>query len=143
MSCLRRRITQFDCLTADLKYAGKHSAGVSLGKTLIEQVQKFTLYAFLPTMGLAVCSFSFLGDVAFIHREEEAREGPGGRVAWEKRSSKTLQVRRDGYPGNSEELMAGLSGFFLKRGSGEFCSVFFFSEVAERYVFLTGPPILM
>lgn len=39
--------------------------------------------------------------------------------------------------------MAGLSGFFLKRGSGEFCLFFFFSEVAERYVFLTGPPILM
>lgn len=127
MSCLRQWITQFNCLTANLKYAGKHSAGVCLGKMLIEQVQKFSLYTFLPTMSWAVCSFSFLGDVAFIHMEEEALKGHGGPVAWEKRSSKSLQVWRDRDPGNSKGLMAVLCSFFLKGGSGEFCLVSWWS----------------
>lgn len=75
-------------------------------------------------MSWAACSFSFLGDVAFIHMEEEALKGHGGLVAWEKRSSKTLHVQRDRDPGNSEGRMAVLSHFFLKGGSGELGLVF-------------------
>lgn len=44
MSCLRRWIIQFNCFTANCKYAGKHCPGICLGKMLIGQVQKFTLY---------------------------------------------------------------------------------------------------
>lgn len=107
-------------LTADHKYVRKRRSGAWLYKTLIEQVQKFTLCTFLLSMTWAACSFRFLEMWLLVAEEEAMKWRPGSprRGAARSCESKGTEALL-----NSTEPVAVLTGFLLKWCSGEFCWV--------------------